>query len=100
MEHPIYRVTHFDKVGALTLRIYFDDNTIQTINFKPVLHGPLFGILKDENVFDKVSIDPEAHTLVWPNGVDFDPMTLHDWPKFENSMKKIVERSVENVIRH
>jgi hypothetical protein len=20
--------------------------------------------------------------MVWPNGADFDPATLHDWPKY------------------
>jgi hypothetical protein len=25
-------------------------------------------------------LDPEAGTLVWSNGADFDPATLHDWP--------------------
>ena len=29
---------------------------------------------------EQVRIDSEAHTLVWPNGADFDPSTLHDWP--------------------
>jgi hypothetical protein len=24
-----------------------------------------------------VKIDPEVHTLVWPNGADFDPATFH-----------------------
>ena len=24
--------------------------------------------------------------LVWPNGADFDPATLHDWPEHEAGM--------------
>jgi len=31
-------------------------------------------------LFNQVRIDPEVQTLVWPNGADFDPATLHDWP--------------------
>jgi len=41
--------------------------------------------------------DPEVHTLVWPNGIDFDPMTLHDWPLYEESMKAPAKRSEEKV---
>jgi hypothetical protein len=58
----------------------FDDGTEQTIDFRPVLRGKLFGPLSDLSLFDQVAIDPEARTLVWPNGADFDPATLHDWP--------------------
>ena len=58
----------------------FDDRTQQQIDFRPVLHGELYGALRDTAVFERVAIDPDAHTLVWPNGADFDPTTLHDWP--------------------
>jgi len=95
MHHPIYRIIRFDKVGAYTLRIVFDDDTVQTINFRPVLKGELYGALKDSVLFDQVTIDPEVHTLVWPNGADFDPATLHDWPIYAEGMKELVEKRVE-----
>ena len=81
MGHPIFRVCSFQKVAPFTLRMAFDDGTEQVIDFRPVLAGELFGPLRDPSVFDQVSLDPEVHTLVWPNGADFDPATLHDWPK-------------------
>ena len=79
--HPIYRVTSFQFVGPYTLRVQFDDQTEQVIDFEPVLAGELYRPLRDSAVFHQVRIDPEVHTLIWPNGADFDPATLHDWPK-------------------
>jgi hypothetical protein len=80
MTHPIHRVLEFEIVAPYTLRVAFDDMTEQLIDFRPVLFGGLFGPLRDLNTFNKVQIDPEVHTLVWPNGADFDPAALHDWP--------------------
>ncbi len=82
MNHPIYRVRSFEIVGAYVLRVEFDDGTAQTIDFEPVLAGELFGPLRDPTLFRQVGLDPEMHTLVWPNGADFDPATLHDWPDY------------------
>ena len=80
MSHPIHRTTHFSIVGPYTLTVAFADGTEQRIDFKPVLHGPLFGALQDQATFNAVRLDSEAGTLVWPNDADFDPATLHDWP--------------------
>lgn len=81
MVHPIYRVRSFQIVAPYTLRVQFDDNTEQVVNFEPILGGKLYRPLKDLALFNQVRIDAEVHTLVWPNGADFDPATLHDWAK-------------------
>ena len=92
MSHPIYRVVDFKIVGPYTLRIQFDDGHVQVIDFQPVLAGELYGPLQDEKLFNQVEIDPEVHTLVWPNGADFDPATLHDWPKYAEEMKRLAKQ--------
>jgi hypothetical protein len=80
MSHLIVRVTGFDMVGPHRLAVHFSDGTEQEIDFLPVLAGPMFGPLQDPAFFKRVALDPDAGTLVWPNGADFDPSTLHDWP--------------------
>lgn len=80
MTHPIYRVHSFEIAGPYTLRVHFDDGSVQTIDFYPVLAGEIYAPLMDRALFERVSVDHEVHTLVWPNGADFDPATLHDWP--------------------
>jgi len=80
MNHPIYRVTEFRVLEPFKLHVSFDDGTEQVIDFRPILAGEMFGPLRDPALFVQVQLDPEVHTLVWPNGADFDPATLHDWP--------------------
>ena len=92
MKHPIYRVQSFEIIAPYTLRVRFDDDVQQTIDFRPVLAGELFGPLRDLSLFNQVSLDPEVHTLVWPNGADFDSATLHDWPDHVHAMATLARQ--------
>lgn len=86
MYHKLYRVTNFEIVGDYTLRVEFDDDTEQTIDFRPVMGGELWGPLHNLELFNQVEIDPIAHTLTWPNGADFDPETLRNWPEYVDEL--------------
>jgi hypothetical protein len=88
MPHPIYCVVSFEVIGPYMIRVRFDDQTEQVINFEPILAGELYGPLRDLALFNRVRIDPEVHTLVWPNGADFDPATLHDWQEHVEAWKE------------
>jgi len=91
MKHPIHKVKSFRKIAPYTLKVEFNDRTVREIYFYPILKGKLYGPLRDVSLFDKVKIDPEVHTLVWPNGADFDPATLHDWDKNIQDMEQLVD---------
>lgn len=80
MTHRVYRVLSFESTAPYTLKVRFDDATEQVIDFRPMLAGEIYAPLRDLTLFNQVRIDPEVQTLVWPNGADFDPETLHDWP--------------------
>ena len=86
MGHAIHRVEHFDIVGPYTLALTFDDGTQQHIDFRLVLEGEMFAPLKDLASFNAVELDRTFGTIQWPNGADFDPETLHDWPKYRDEL--------------
>ena len=89
--HPIHRVESFTIVGPYVLRVEFADGTTQTIDFHGVLAGEVYGPLWDLDLFNQVRLDPEAHTLAWPNGADFDPTTLHDWQDLGEHMTRMAQ---------
>lgn len=92
MKHSIYKIRSFRKSGPYTLVISFDDKCKRTIDFQPVLAGDLYGPLKNPKMFNRVRLDREVHTLVWPNGADFDPAILHDWSKHRHAFALAAKR--------
>lgn len=97
MWHPLVDVVEFTQVGTYRLRVRFDDGVEQTIDFEPVLAGDVFGRLRDPAVFAQVRIDPEVRNLVWPNGAEFDPWTLHEWPAVVDELRARAQAWLERV---
>jgi hypothetical protein len=91
VEHPIHRITGFEIVGPYRLCIAFADGLARTIDFQEILEGELYGPLRELTMFNAVTLDDQTHTLVWPNGADFDPTTLHDWPEHEAAMVSLAK---------
>ena len=85
MTHRVYRMVSFAITAPYTVHVQLDDGSEQVINFRPMLAGEIYGPLGDLSLFNQVQIDAEVHTLVWPNGADFDPETLHDWPRYADA---------------
>ena len=88
--HLIKRITSVKVTGLYTLQLEFDDGASRIVNLEPILYGELFGPLRNTDLFAKVSLDPETSTIVWPNGADFDPFILYDWP---NHLEELTRRA-------
>jgi hypothetical protein len=61
------------------LHIVFSDGEEADLDFgaRVLGRGGVFKPLEGMAFFAQVVVDPEAHTLVWPNGVDLDPDVLY-----------------------
>ena len=92
MNHSIYRIIGFKLLGPYSLQVTFEDGIERRVDLEAILEGEVFGQLKEPRLFAQVDLDPETHTLVWPNGADFDPETLHEWPKYATKMREMAQR--------
>ena len=86
MIHKVVRVTSLRYLYDYVVRITFDDGTQQEIDFAPVLYGEMWRPLRDLGLFRRLTLDPISHTLTWPNGADFDPETLRNWPEYKDEL--------------
>jgi hypothetical protein len=90
--HESHQVVQIEIVAPYQLRVTFEDEKTRLIDFSEILFGELFAPLRDMQEFKKVSIDPEVHTIVWPNGADFDPETLYNWDQYLPAMKEQLQK--------
>lgn len=65
-------------VGQHRLRLLFDDGTVGDIDFSSRRWVGVFEPLRDARYFAQVRVDPEAATIVWPNGLDMAPEPLYE----------------------
>jgi hypothetical protein len=60
------------------VRLRFKDGLERVVDLEPYLHGPVFEPVRtDPEFFAAVRVDPEAGTIVWPNGADLAPDVLY-----------------------
>ena len=72
---PIPRVTGVEVRPPYGLHLTFDDGVTRNVDLADDLWGRMFEPLKDPAFFAQVTID--HGTVVWPNGLDLDPLVLH-----------------------
>jgi Protein of unknown function (DUF2442) len=65
-------------IGNYRLRLLFDDGTAGDVDFSSMEWKGVFEPLRDPTYFAAVRVDPEAATVVWPNGADLAPETLYE----------------------
>ena len=73
------RLTHVRHIHEYWLELTFADGKQARLDFKDrvVDRGGFFTPLEVVEFFQRVRVDPEIGTLVWPNEVDFCPDVLH-----------------------
>lgn len=74
----VIRVTEVAPLDGYRLRLAFEDGTRGEIDLIDELWGPAFEPLRERALFEQVSVDRDAGTIVWPNGADFAPEWLYE----------------------
>lgn len=78
MNFEIIDVIDVDVLHDRVVRLTFENGEVRDIDLAPLLWGPAFdGLAEDDDLFNRVEVDPEAGTIVWPNGSDISPHTLY-----------------------
>ena len=68
-------------VGDHILRLLFSDGIVGDIDFSAERWTGVLAPLNDPAYFAEVRVDPEAGTVVWPDGIDLAPEPLYEQAK-------------------
>lgn len=67
-----------EHVSDFVLHLRFADGVEGDIDLRDELEGAVFAPLQDVAYFRRFRVDPELHTLTWPNDADFAPEFLYE----------------------
>lgn len=72
------RIVGVEPQDGYTVTLALDDGTSRDVDlWQYISWGPIYEPLRDDAAyFRTVTVDPIAHTIVWPNGADIAPETL------------------------
>ncbi len=74
---PLIDVRDVHVLARYVVELTFADGSERVIDLEPLLWGPMFEpLVADYELFRQVTVDPDAGTIVWPNGADISPRTL------------------------
>jgi Protein of unknown function (DUF2442) len=65
-------------IGDHVLRLLFSDGTVGDVDFSAEQWTGVLEPLSDPAYFAQVSVDAEAGTVVWPDGLDLAPEPLYE----------------------
>jgi len=68
-------------VGDHILRLLFSDGMVGDVDFSAERWTGVLTPLNDSAYFAEVGVDPEAGTVVWPDGIDLAPEPLYEQRK-------------------
>ena len=75
----LVHVTAVEVVGDHRLRLSFEDGADGELDLSEWQWRGVFEPLAEPDYFRQVKLDHELGTIVWPNGADIAPETLHRW---------------------
>lgn len=75
----IVHVVGVEARGGHRLFLRFEDGAEGELDFSTEIWKGVFEPLRDPAYFARVELDKELGTIVWPNGADIAPETLHLW---------------------
>jgi Protein of unknown function (DUF2442) len=75
----LIHVTSFEPLRGHRLHLTFEDGTEGDLDLSGWDWSGVFEPLEDLSYFRRVTLDQELGTIVWPNGADIAPETLHTW---------------------
>lgn len=75
----IVHVTRVEAVGNHRLHLSFEDGAEGEVDLANWRWHGVFEPLADPAYFQRVELDAELGTIVWPNGADMAPETLYTW---------------------